>query len=428
MIRIKGRLLAVGVCALAHFGCSCDDAESTDEPGGLGGVAGRSVSEASGGAWPDNGTGARSSGGAGQTTGGRDSGVDAAAGETAGEAAAGGRGPAGGAANATQAGAGGEPSQTGGAGGSSVSSGGAGGSPDVPAVGETDEPVGGAAGAEPVAAGGESGAHAAGNAGLWGLDPRGADQGGWASHSTETGGLDETGGAGGTGGVELTGGTSGTGGASGSACDPICGAQGCGSTEPDCLSEAYGLEDGDTVSVCVSPGSANGFTYCASQTCNGTPGCPLTIRLGTVDWLIAPRSAASSEVTLEASVTQVQGDIRVSGPATCTLTLVIPAASPLPAEGLGTLGLIQGGNGSLELDFDAASIATAGATVSYSPNSPLCGIIAGLALELAGPQIDAALLEALQSRAEPLTCLECRGVCPEEVACVKGASIGSGWP
>jgi len=189
------------------------------------------------------------------------------------------------------------------------------------------------------------------------------------------------------------------------------------------MADAYGLEDSDTIPICVPPGTASGATYCSTQTCNGAAGCLLAIHVGTVDWTLAPRTSVSSDVTLDATVTQVDGIIQVTGAANCTLSLVIQEDSPLPAEALGTLEPAAAGDGALKLSFHDAVIDTSDAVVNFTPkNNFMCTLIAAAALDMAGPQIDAALLEALEARAEPLTCLECRSDCPEEVACIADAS------
>jgi hypothetical protein len=387
-------LFAVAACALVELGCSCDDADSTRA------AAGSSSPASTSGGQPDEGTGTGGSGGALGVTGGRDS-------ETGGASPSGGAGATGGNGRADEAGIGGDVRGRAGTGGTSA--GATGGSTDVPGSGGSNtEPGGSGTGA--------------GSDGLAGT-PASAGAAGMAGHQQATGGAVSTGGgAGGTVGTGVAGtdAPEGSAGSSSLSCDPLCGAELCGQTEPACLEEAVGLTAGDVIPICVPPGSAGSYTYCGETSCAeaGTPGCALRVHLGSVDWELGPTAAgASSSAVLSATVTQIEGSIGVTGAATCELTVNVPEATPLPVVADGALEPITDGQGTLGLRFASTRVDTSRATVASEPASNECTTVAGLAFTLAGSRINAALRDALNSRAEPLSCLACRADCPQKVAC-----------
>ncbi|MBN1612505.1 MAG: hypothetical protein JW940_38095, partial [Polyangiaceae bacterium] len=234
------------------------------------------------------------------------------------------------------------------------------------------------------------------------------------SGGTRPDGTGATGGmpSGGTGAVAGTDAQGGAAGASSSSCDPLCGAEGCGQTQPACLAEAFGLTAGQVIPICVPQGSAASYTYCGATTCDQTvaPGCPLLVHIGTMDWQLAP-------VVLTAAVTGIEGSIGVTGGATCDLTVEIPQDAPLPAVAHGALEPVTAGQETLRLRFTSTDVDTSTATVHSDPTSPACNSIASSAFALAGTRIERALQDALNAIADPLRCLACTSDCPQQVAC-----------
>ena len=316
--------------------------------------------------------------------------------------------------------------QTGGASGEPTVSatGGTAGQPEA-ASGGADSPEGaaGTAGAPAVTAGaGGAAPGTGGTADAGGAGPAGAAGDGPAAQGGQ-GGL-ASGGGGVAGASE---GTSGGGGTEDlSACAPLCSDPACSAGAPDCLPEAFGLAAGDELPVCLPTGTdtATGVTWCTEPLCPGDEiGCPLTVHVGTLDWSLSPGTApVHSDVAAAATITAIDGTLTASleGVGSCDFTVDIPADTPVPINATGTLQpgaateLLSLSLSAVEVELDNVEL-----TASATSESPLlCGIAAGeLDTTLYEPDFEAGLLEAIQSQAEALTCLDCRPSCPNGIAC-----------
>lgn len=381
------------------YACSTDDDGDSSELGGaagqIGGVGAQAGSKASTGGAPGSGS---SRGGAFGTASVGGSGPRGGSAGVAGISIAG--APIAGAAGRTTAGA---SNASGTAGSAMAGAFHAGGSGNL-----AGRPNAGQAGTLPSAGTAGIRVAAAGAAGRWSGGAAGALQ------TANGGGA----GVGGLTAIAGNSGVAGTAGAAGVTCGALCTATSC-ATAPQCLEDSYGYGSGDAIGLCVPSTSLGGVaTVCATTTCNGGAGCPLTATLGATTWtLAAGASAGVTDVLLDTIVTNLTGPIGVTGLVTCTLTADIPTGG-IAVRAIGTAEPALPNSQLVGVSFDRVEAPLTGLTVSSSVSS--CNSLSSFITQ-AGSAIRGAILEALNARAAALLCDDCRGDCPERLACVAPA-------
>lgn len=195
-------------------------------------------------------------------------------------------------------------------------------------------------------------------------------------------------------------------------CDALCGGSAC-ATQPKCLGEAFGIALDSTLDICVKPTSVfNGaLALCEKTLCDGVAGCALTVTFGSTTWTLNATSVPrTTDVQLDTSIANLVGPIGITGLLTCSLTAVLPS-SGLPMTAHGSVSAPT-----QALNFDSIEAPLTDLTVASTNQT--CQTLANSNLATALPSLQTALLEAIQTRAQQLACLDCRGDCPQALACV----------
>jgi len=179
-----------------------------------------------------------------------------------------------------------------------------------------------------------------------------------------------------------------------------------------------GLAESAAIPVCIPPTVAAPLSVCASTQCsNGQTGCQLMAQLGSTSWSIAATSDANvTSVTLNALVTSMPGaiDIVMQQTPLCSLNVVVPSTG-IALSASGKVSSKASNPSLLGLVFEQVQADYAGLTVDSTVE--LCRTQGNLLLGTASSSISSALLDNLNSRAQLLSCLECRADCPEQLAC-----------
>lgn len=200
-------------------------------------------------------------------------------------------------------------------------------------------------------------------------------------------------------------------------CGLLCPGGSC-SAQPACFAQAIGLSEGATIPVCIPPTVVTSLSVCATAQCsNGQPGCQLMAQLGSANWTVTPSADANvTNVTLNAVVTGMPGaiDIVMQQTPLCSLNAVVPSTG-IAISAAGKVSSKASNPSVLGLVFEQVQADYSGLTVDSTVE--LCRTQGNLLLTTASSSISAALLENLNSRAQPLSCLECRADCPEQLAC-----------
>ncbi len=274
--------------------------------------------------------------------------------------------------------------------------------------------AGGAAGGNSIAGGASNGGHAGGSAGVAG------------ALTLPAAGSGATTGSGGTGtsvagtSASAGNGSAGVAGATNASCNALCGAANC-SSEPACLADAYGYSDGDAIPLCVPEFTETqfGVTLCGATTCNGAAGCPMMATLGTTTWtLLAGSAARSTDVRLDTIVTSLTGPISATGALSCTMNATLPTGG-VPIVATGVAAPAPANPERISLNFDQIDAPLAGMGVSSS--NSLCVSLMNTYIASALPAMRTAMLDGINARAAVLSCLDCRGDCPQQLACVAPA-------
>jgi hypothetical protein len=121
---------------------------------------------------------------------------------------------------------------------------------------------------------------------------------------------------------------------------------------------------------------------------------------------------------LAGTITAIDGTIDVMiGTMACALKIEIPEELPLPVEATGALQPSTDETDRLQLVFEQVDVDITSLTLSDA-SSDVCELYANLGTSQYEPDLEAGLLEALQSRADTLACLDCMSGCPQAVACI----------
>jgi hypothetical protein len=143
----------------------------------------------------------------------------------------------------------------------------------------------------------------------------------------------------------------------------------------------------------------------------------MTVHIGTTQWTVAASSSAGAiDVTIDTTVTDLTGDVGVTGLLSCTLHAVVPTAGlSVISKGIVPPATTQAGERKLE--FRSLTAPLTGLGVSSTVTD--CQDAANANLTTALPNIRVALFEAFNARAQALRCQACRGDCPQHLACVE---------
>jgi hypothetical protein len=155
------------------------------------------------------------------------------------------------------------------------------------------------------------------------------------------------------------------------------------------------------------------LSTCADAT---TKGCSLTFDFDSLAWnLAAAGTSGVNSLSLTGTIAGVTGTVQASN---CYYTVSLPTAG-VPFSATGANSPNSGTSGVSSVSFQAVDLTlgtsaqllkTAASTSTSCTNQPLA---------LFETQLEAALLDALKTRAAELSCLACRnGACDEGIACM----------